>query len=175
MAARVVRDLRAFLTRPLVAAECHRLLADLEAPPFVDQSFDFVVAAASVQRTELPATLAGLRRLVTPGGRLALYVTVSSFPRLRDCRPVRILMNLRQAVKYVRVHDFPTAWRLFRFQTSRAWLQQADMTLRLRYDGADILDTRSFRQIPSRRRRRSARCVSDCCRSAGWKDLPDGR
>src|SRR2546428_5837167 len=40
------------------------VFADLEALPFAEHSFDFVVAASSVQRTHLNVTLLGLRRLV---------------------------------------------------------------------------------------------------------------
>lgn len=100
------------------------VFADLEALPFVEHSFDFVVAASSVQRTHLNVTLLGLRRLVRPGGRLALYVNVSSFPRLRDWRPARIVMTIPGAFGYLKSYGFRTMWRLIRFQTSRAWLQQ---------------------------------------------------
>ncbi len=100
------------------------VVADLEALPFSDGSFDVVLAAASVQRTRLRVTLGGLRRLVRPGGRLILYVTVSSFPRLRDWRPARALMSIPVALGYLRAHGVRTAWRLTRFQTSRAWIEQ---------------------------------------------------
>jgi ubiquinone/menaquinone biosynthesis C-methylase UbiE len=123
------------ISRSMIAvAEKHRaeqehhnvtfLLADLEALPFVEQSFDFVVAASSIQRTRLNVTLPDLRWLVRPGGRLALHVDVSSFPRLRDWRVARILMTIPGALGYLRRYGFRTMWRLTRFQTSRAWLQQ---------------------------------------------------
>ena len=102
------------------------LFADLEALPFAEHSFDFVVAAASVQRTHLNVTLLGLRRLVRPGGRLALYVNVSSFPRLRDWWLARVLMTIPGAFGYLKSYGVRTMWRLIRFQTSRAWLQQGN-------------------------------------------------
>jgi ubiquinone/menaquinone biosynthesis C-methylase UbiE len=108
------------------------VFADLEALPFVERSFDFVVAASSVQRTRLDLTLVGLRRLVRPGGRLALYVMVSSYPRLRDWRPVRAILTVPAALRYVRSYGLRTMVRLIRFQTSRAWVHQGDTVESLR-------------------------------------------
>ena len=114
------------------------VLADLEALPFADRSFDVVIAAASVQRTRLHVTLRDLRRLIRPGGRLVLYVTVSAFPRLRDWRPMRALMSIPVALGYLKSYGVRTAWRLTRFQTSRAWIDQGqrlEMTAKRREEG----------------------------------------
>ena len=126
-------------------------LADLEALPFVEHSFDFVVAASSVQRTNLNVCLPELRRLVRPGGRLALYVNVSCFPRLRARRPIRILGRIPAAVGYLKSHGFRTSWRLIRFQTSSAWIHQGDQVERLRARGGEIRDRApvSARTVPT--------------------------
>jgi len=126
-------------------------LADLERLPFVEHAFDFVVAASSVQRTNLDTSLPELRRLVRPGGRLALYVNVSSFPRLRDRRLVRVLASIRAAAGYFKSHGFRTTWRLMRFQASSAWIHQGDQVERLRAHGGEIRDRAlvSARMVPT--------------------------
>jgi SAM-dependent methyltransferase len=116
------------------------VFADLEALPFAEHSFDFVVAASSVQRTHLNVTLLGLRRLVRPGGRLALYVNVSSFPRLRDWWLARVIMTIPGAFGYLKSYGFRTMWRLIRFQISRAWLQQGNDVEFLRARREEVQD-----------------------------------
>jgi SAM-dependent methyltransferase len=126
-------------------------LADLEALPFVEHSFDFVVAASSVQRTNLEVSVPELRRMVKPGGRLALYVNVSSFPRLRDWRPIRIVGSIRAAAGYLSAHGFRTTWRLMRFQTSSAWIHQGDQVEYVRARGGQARDRAlvSARPVPT--------------------------
>lgn len=127
------------------------VFGDLEALPFVAHSFDFVVAASSLQRTRLNVTLPDLRRLVRPGGRLALHVDVSSFPRLRDWRVARVLMTIPGALGYLTRYGFRTMWRLTRFQTSRAWLQQGKEVefLRARREGVRDRALVSTRPVPT--------------------------
>ena len=127
------------------------VFADLEAPPFPDHSFDFVVAASSMQRTRLEVSLRALRRLVRPGGRLALYVNVSWCPRLRDWWLARVLMMAPAAGKYVTLYGFRTMWRLIRLQTGRSWLQQGRAAQRLRARGGGVGDRGRIagRPVPS--------------------------
>jgi SAM-dependent methyltransferase len=172
------------VSRPMLAvAEKHRaentqdnvcfVLGDLEALPFGEPSFDFVVAVASLQRTRLPVTLPGLRRLVTPGGRLALYVNVLSLPRLRDWRPVRVLMNLRQAMQYVNAHGVRTAWRLLRFPAGHG----CGRGRRSSAFEPDVGESGNGRSIPRPfpPPRRCANCASGGCPGAGWRGPTGGR
>lgn len=66
---------------PAMAQECrqrlggqaHYLVMDGERPALADGRFDLIVASLAMQWfADLPATLAGLARLLAPGGRIAL-------------------------------------------------------------------------------------------------------
>jgi len=150
----ISRSMIAVARKHQVEQERHNVtfvFADLAAVPFAEHSFDFVVAASSVQRTHLNVTLPGLRRLVRPGGRLVLYVNVSSFPRLRDWRLARVFMTFPGALGYVRSYGLRTMWRLIRLQTSRAWIQQGNDVESLRARREEIRDRAlvSARSVPT--------------------------
>ncbi len=68
-----------------IAAPCRRLVGDLEQLPLADACLDLYWSSLAVQWCELPPTLMEARRVLRPGGRLALATLgPETFVELRE-------------------------------------------------------------------------------------------
>lgn len=73
----------AMLTR--ITAPCHRLVGDLERLPLAAACFDLYWSSLAVQWCDLPRALAEARRVLRPGGRLAVATLgTATFLELRQ-------------------------------------------------------------------------------------------
>ncbi len=106
------------------------VVADLERPPFPEQSFDLVASDCVLHDTPLDVTIPALRRLVRPGGRLLIRDLVTQRPRLSGSRVWWMANALRQAPSYTARFGPATARRLIAFEASPAWAWHRTQGLR---------------------------------------------
>jgi amino acid adenylation domain-containing protein len=102
------------------------LVGDISDPPFAPASFDLVVSSFALHETSLDRTLPGIAALLRPGG--LLYFQEPCGPESSRCRHLWYRWQaFLDAREMLRRHGPRTAWRIFRFQQSRAWIDhQAD-------------------------------------------------
>ena len=92
MLARAVRD-----TRAADLEQVAYVRANAQDPPFVDQSFDAVCCFAALNLFADPyAALDGFARLVTPGGRLAIFTSARG--RSLPLRGLEELIRMRSGM-----------------------------------------------------------------------------
>ena len=102
------------------------LVGDISHPGFAPGSFDLIVSNFALHETFLERTLPGLAALLRPGG--LLYFQEPCGPENRRYRHLwyrwQAFLDAREMLHR---HGPRTAWRIFRFQQCRAWIEhQAD-------------------------------------------------
>ena len=98
------------------------LVGDISDPGLAPGSFDVVVSSFALHETFLERTLPGLAALLRPGG--LLFFQEPCGPESRRFRHFWYRWQaFLDAREMLRVHGPRTAWRIFRFQQSRAWIE----------------------------------------------------
>jgi ubiquinone/menaquinone biosynthesis C-methylase UbiE len=97
------------------------LCADVHYQPFAEGAFDFVTSTAVLHETDLSVSLPALRRLLAPGGRMAVWDLV-------DTKQGRALTAGWGAVvasfrNLSRTYGWRAAVRVSRFMVSRLWMR----------------------------------------------------
>lgn len=100
------------------------LVADLEQAPFKAGTFDVVGSDAVLHMTRREMAVPTLRDLVKPGGRLMIRELVMRHPRWTTFPVRRLVVGVWHVPRYLRAFGWRTAWRLWAFETSRAWTRQ---------------------------------------------------
>jgi SAM-dependent methyltransferase len=107
------------------------------------QEFDFIVSHSAFHHLDnIPETLRVLKSALQPGGRLALVDNAARFPMIPRHSGILIANALVKLPLDLLRHDRPAVWRLFRFRTSRPWLDHVK--------GDTILSRARFREVYGR-------------------------
>jgi SAM-dependent methyltransferase len=98
-------------------------IGDAENPPFGVGTFDLVVSDATLHDTVMERSLAAIRELVKPGGRVVLRDVITRNPARARSRFWQLAGTIRSVPGYLRRLGPATTARVLRFEASPAWLR----------------------------------------------------